>query len=106
MVSMRHARQLSSALLLVALLALTIEAPFAAVRIVWRFAVLSFDSSATQLLDELACEASPPSQAGREADLGTRLAVTRPGAVASLDAPSRLASAALSSGITRSPPTA
>lgn len=83
-----------------------VDAAEASLRIVLRFAVLSFDSPATQYFDELVCETSPPSQAGREADQSTRLG-PRPSGRLVLDALSdRPPGPALSSGITRSPPVA
>ena len=91
--------------LMVALMAITaVETCDASLRIFWRFAVLSFDNPATQLQDELACEASPTSQAGTEALQSARLAVLawRPLTVTS--ASLVFDPSALASGITRAPP--
>jgi hypothetical protein len=81
-----------------------IQAAEASVRIVFRFAVLSWDNPATQLFDELVCETSAPSRAGAEAGHGTRLAVRASSRLVSDSVAPHLASPALSSGITRAPP--
>jgi hypothetical protein len=82
----------------------TFEAPSASLRSVWRYVVLSFDSPATQMADELLGESSPTSRAGAEAAQSTRLAVQRGGSLVSLSRASRRADPALGSGITRAPP--
>jgi hypothetical protein len=95
------------AFLLVALLVLiAFEAPCAAMRILWRFAVLSYDDPATQVFDEMTCASSPPSRAGSEAGQSTHLGASSPGRPAPADVSPRLRSSALSFGVTRSPPNA
>jgi hypothetical protein len=74
-----RSRRLTCGVLLAPVILAALEAPEASVRIIWRFAGLSWDSPATQLFDEVICESSPPSQAGAEARQATRLAV-RPSA--------------------------
>jgi hypothetical protein len=94
-------------LLLTVLVALAaFEAAGASTRILWRFAVLSWDNPATQLFDEMVCASSPPSQAGADAGQVTRLAVRPASRLVADSAPACPDSHALSSGITRSPPTA
>ena len=94
-------------LLLVFLLGMgAIEAAEASIRIVVRFAVLSWDNPATQLFDELVCETSAPSQAGSEAGQCTRLAVQASSRLVFDSIAPHPASPALSSGITRAPPAA
>jgi hypothetical protein len=102
----RTCRLAIALLVVVALLVLTIDAPFAGLRIFWRYVVLSYDNPATQTLDEMACESSPPSQAGLDAGQSTRVAATSHGQLTVPDTPKRPGSPALSSGITRSPPAA
>ncbi len=100
----RPPRLLISLLVVVALVALTVvEAPSASLRILWRFAVLSFDHPSTQILDEVACESLAPSGARTEGQF-TRLVPS--GRFVPASEPSRLVSPGLSSGITRSPPAA
>ena len=82
-----------------------IQAAEASNRIVFRFVVLSWDNPATQVFDELVCETSAPSQAGSEAGQRTRLAVQVSSRLASDSVAPHPASPALSSGITRAPPT-
>src|SRR5262245_33227633 len=82
------------------------QAADASTRILWRFAVLSWDSPVTQVFDELLCESSPPSQAGAEAGQSTRLAVRASGRLPADSIAPHPESPALSSGITRSPPAA
>jgi hypothetical protein len=82
------------------------EAADASSRILLRFTVVSFDSPITQLFDELVCETSPTSQAGAEAGQANRLATGVSARLAVPSVPSHPESAALSSGITRSPPAA
>ena len=82
------------------------ESAEASFRILWRYAVLSWDNPATQAIDELACESSPPSRAGAEAGQSTRLAVRSSGRLDGDRAAPRPDRPALSSGITRSPPAA
>jgi hypothetical protein len=90
-------------LLAVALLALlAVEAPSASLRILWRFAVLSYDHPTTQVLDEMACAPSAASAVGAEARQFTRLLPC--GRFVPAGEPSRLVASALFSGITRSPP--
>jgi hypothetical protein len=94
-------------LLLAVLIALAaFEAAGASTRILWRFVVLSWDNPATQLLDEMVCESSPPSQAGADAGQVTGLAVRPAGRLVADSAPACPDSHAFSSGITRSPPVA
>jgi hypothetical protein len=96
-----------ASLLLVLVVGLgAIQAAEASVRIVFRFAVLSWDNPATQLFDELVCESSPPSQAGAEAGQSTRLGVGVPGRLLTDAIAPHPEIPALSSGITRSPPAA
>ena len=83
-----------------------IQAAEASIRIVFRFAVLSWDNPATQLFDELVCETSAPSQAGSEAGQCARLAVRASRRFVSDSVSSRPTSPPLSSGITRAPPAA
>jgi hypothetical protein len=83
-----------------------VQAAEASLRIVMRFAVLSWDSPATQVSDEMVCESSPPSQAGVEAGQGARLAVGASGRLAADPVAPHPSTPALSSGITRSPPAA
>jgi hypothetical protein len=98
-------RLLTVLIVLVALLALTVvDAPAASLRIFWRFAVLSFDSPATQAFDELACESSTSSGVATDTRHGTRLVPVA--CVVPVAGPTRLVSPALSSCITRSPPSA
>ena len=83
-----------------------IQAPEASIRIIFRFAVLSWDNPATQLFDELICESSPPSQAGAEAGQSTRLGVGVSSRLLVDSIAPHPEGPALSSGITRSPPAA
>ena len=99
----RH-RLLCLALVLLVGLA-TVEAADASIRCLFRFLVLSYDNPATQLFDELVCESSPPSQAGVEAGHGTRLAAQYSGHLVTDSVAPHPEHPALSSGITRSPPT-
>jgi hypothetical protein len=103
---MRSRGHLACSLLALLVAVGALQAAEASLRIVFRFAVLSWDNPATQLSDELICESSPPSQAGVEARQRTRLAVqaSRPLVVDPV-APHR-SRPALSSGITRAPPAA
>ena len=82
------------------------QAAEASTRILWRYMVLSWDNPATQIFDELVCESSPPSQAGTEAGQSTRLSVVASGRLPADSVAPHPETPALSSGITRSPPTA
>ena len=84
----------------------TLEAPGASLRSFWRYAVLSFDSPATQLADEALSESSPTSQAGADAVQYTRLVVRPGGRLVTGSSESLRADPALGSGITRAPPSA
>lgn len=98
------ARRLVGLLAVVALLTLTaVEAPGASLRILFRFAILSFDHPSTQALDEVACESWAPGGVETE-DRFSRLVPS--GRFVSASEPSRLVSSMLFSGITRSPPAA
>lgn len=100
-------RRLAAALLvLVVLLVASVETPLASLRIAWRFMVLSFDSPATQVMDDLVCESSPPSQAGAEAGHWTRLAALSSARIVPVAAPLRAVAPSLSSSGTRAPPVA
>jgi hypothetical protein len=101
----RLPRLLTGLITIVALLALTVvEAPDASLRILWRFAVLSFDHPSTQVLDEVACESSAPGEVGTEAREVTRPVLS--GRFTPASEPARPPSSVLFSGITRSPPAA
>jgi hypothetical protein len=94
-----------AATLAVALLALTTaEAPYASMRIFWRYAVLSFDNPATQLFDEMASASSGLT----DADAGAHTVGRLPLASRVVPGPASpvLRSPALSSCLTRSPPAA
>jgi hypothetical protein len=92
-------------LLLLALLALLlVQVPRASLNIVWRFAVLSFDNPATQVLDELACATTP--YADSTAEARESVAVAAPGRLVWLQEPRAGQRPALVAGITRSPPAA
>jgi len=94
-------------LVLVAVVALaTAGAPDAALRIFRRFVVLSWDSPATQLSDELAGGFSPPSDAGDEARQWSRLACRPTGRLALDAAPPVSAAPALGATGSRAPPAA
>ena len=96
-----------ASLLLVLVVGLgAVQAAEASIRIIFRFAVLSWDNPATQLFDELVCESSPPSQAGAEAGQSTRLGGGVPGRLLADPIAPHPGIPALSSGITRSPPAA
>jgi hypothetical protein len=99
-------RRPTCGVLLALLMLAALEAPEASVRVLWRFAVLSWDSPATQVFDEIVCESSPPSQAGAEAQRATRLGARPSARLAPDTAAPRPGSPAPSSGITRSPPAA
>jgi hypothetical protein len=94
-----------AATLAVAVLALTTaEAPGSSMRIFWRYALLSFDNPATQLLDEMASASSGVTDAGAGAQTIGRLPLASrlvPGPAAP-----PLQNPALSSRLTRSPPAA
>lgn len=60
--------------LLVLLALVQLESPRAALSILWRGAVLSFDNPATQALDELVSGASPVADPAAEARRSTRAA--------------------------------
>ncbi len=82
-------RRIACSLLAALMLLTAVEASGASVRIFRRFAVLSFDSGATQLADELACESSVTPRTG-ESDASTRLVARPSGRLAALvDAPPR-----------------
>jgi hypothetical protein len=53
-----------------------LAAPEAAVRVVWRSSVLSFDNPATQVLDELASQKAPRADPLLEADAALRTAAS------------------------------
>jgi len=94
------------ALLLLALLALLlVQVPQASLNIVWRFAVLSFDNPATQLLDELTCASAPYADSAAEARESARVVSAASRRLAPPQGPHAGQSPALSAGITRSPPT-
>jgi hypothetical protein len=98
-------RLLAILFIVVTLFALTVlQAPNASLRIFWRFAVLSFDNPSTQALDELASESSTSSGIATGAREFVRLVPTAR-LMPAVEA-SRPGGAALSSGITRSPPAA
>jgi hypothetical protein len=99
------ARRVLVSLALVLLTAVTAsEAAEASLRIVWRFAVLSFDYPATLAIDELVSVSSPTSDAGAEARRSTRLAVGTWRPLAPLATPVAFSGIARLSGITRAPP--
>jgi hypothetical protein len=98
--------RLACLLLVLLFLAGALQVADASMRILCRYTVLSWDNPATQHFDELICESSPPSQAGVEAGLSTRLAVRASRPPVADSTASRPPSPALSSGITRSPPAA
>ena len=80
------------------------EAPGASMRILWRYAVLSFDNPVTQIFDEMASTSSAPSDPDAAADHLTRLPLASrltPNAE-----PLGITNPALSSRFTRSPPVA
>ena len=100
-------RRLAAALLVLVVLPLaSLETPLASLRIAWRFMVLSFDSPATQVMDDLVCESSPPSQAGAEAGRWTRLAALASARIAPVSAPLSAGDPSFSSSGTRAPPAA
>jgi len=100
-------RRLAAALLvLVVLLLASLETPLASLRIAWRFMVLSFDSPVTQVMDDLVCESSPPSQAGADAGHWTRLAALVSAPIVPVSAPLRGGDPSRSSRSTRAPPAA
>ena len=100
----RGPNRLPCLLLVLLFLAGAIQVADASMRILDRYTVLSWDNPATQHFDELICESSPPSQAGAEAGRSTRLAVRVSGRLVTDSTAFRPDSPALSSGITRSPP--
>ena len=83
-----------------------VSAADASLRILWRYAVLSFDSPATQHADELACESSPTSEAGAEARQSTRLACRPAGRLGPAAVELYGAAPDLGAGVTRAPPSA
>ena len=99
----RH-RLLCLALVLLVGLA-TVEAADASIRCLFRFLVLSYDNPATQLFDELVCESWPPTPAGVGAGPRTPLAAPYSGPRVTDSVAPHPEHPALSSGITRSPPT-
>ena len=101
----RAARVVLGLLLAVAILTLTVlESPTASLRILWRFAVLSYDHPATQLLDEIASDSSTASGVGTQAQQITRLVPT--GRFVLTSEPGHAGAPVLCSGITRAPPAA
>jgi hypothetical protein len=99
-------RPLTCGLVLLVVLAAALETPVASVRIASRYLVLSFDSPTTQVLDDLVCESSPPSQAGAEAVHWTRLAARTSARFVVMAAPACASHDHFSSRLTRAPPTA
>jgi hypothetical protein len=100
----RWPRVAATVLFLALLTLVQISGPRASVNILWRFAVLSFDNPATQLLDELALEKTPFADA-----LGDVLAFARLATSSSHAAPlpctqGVVPSEVLSARISRSPP--
>ena len=93
-------------LLPVLLVVASFEMPMASLRIAWRFMVLSFDNPVTQVLDDLVCETSPPSEAGADARHWARLAARVSTRVVSVAAPLRAGGHVRSSSVTRAPPAA
>jgi len=81
-----------------------VAAPAASLSILWRYTVLSYDNPASQVFDEILAESKaiaspdPPTL-----DFGRRLVASRMVVHATIIV---VASPTLSSGITRSPPTA
>ncbi len=98
-----HSGRCIAGLLILALLALiVVETPTASLRILWRFAVLSFDHPSTQMLDEVACESSTADGSGTGPRRFTHGVAS--GRFMPPPDPTRLVSFTLFSGITRSPP--
>jgi hypothetical protein len=91
-------------LFLVLVVALQISSAQAALRVIWRAAVLSFDSPATQLLDEIAIAKPASTDALRDAFAISRLAATAPGRATLPQAPSLARVCAERRFIARSPP--
>jgi hypothetical protein len=94
----------AAGVILASLLLAAVEVSGATLRIIWRAAVLSWDSPATQLADELAGRFSPLSDAGADARQSTRLACRPTGQLTRHHAPPPAADPELGAGITRSPP--
>jgi hypothetical protein len=94
-------RLLIAACVLILFAAMVVEAPDASLRILWRFAALSFDNPSTQAFDELTSESASLSIEIGARDF-TRLIMSM--SLAPAGEPQRLVSPALCSGITRSPP--
>jgi len=65
-----------SVLLLTLLAIVIVAAPRAAVSVIWRTSVLSFDNPATQVLDELASQKAPHADPLLEADAALRTAAS------------------------------
>jgi hypothetical protein len=94
-----------TATLALALIAVTLaEAPGASMRILWRYAVLSFDNPATQMFDEMASASSEPTDPGAAAGTLARLPLAS--RLTPSPEPIGFGTAALSSRFTRSPPAA
>jgi hypothetical protein len=92
---------------LVALVALVqLEAPRASLSILWRGAVLSFDSPTTQALDELASGATPVADPARDARRSARAAAVTFSPLAVLVASVAAGTGCDPAGVTRAPPTA
>jgi hypothetical protein len=94
-------RFLIAACVLILFAAMVVEAPDASLRILWRFAALSFDNPSTQAFDELTSESASVSIEIQARDFTRLVALAR---LAPVCGPQRLVSPALCSGITRSPP--
>lgn len=92
---------------LVSLLAFVqLASSHAALNILWRYTVLSWDNPATQIQDELACGTAPCADLAGEARESVRAAHWSLGLLAPGRDAGRRANPALSAGITRSPPAA
>jgi hypothetical protein len=100
----RNGRVVAIAVAIVLCTVTAVAAPAASLNIFWRYTVLSFDNPATQLFDEVLAESKAISTPDAPTQHSGRLPVT--GRIARVVTTVVAASPALSSGITRSPPTA
>ncbi len=83
-----------------------LQSAHATLNILWRYTVVSWDNPATEIEDQLACETAPSLDLAAEVRERVRMARTTAGLLATNPDDGQHSSPALSSGITRSPPTA
>lgn len=106
MAPLRHSRRLTSAAFLALVVVWLGQASDARLWIVWRAAVVSWDSPATQLHDELASQSAVDLDAARHLREHVGAALGSLGVLAPAAGPARRDAVALGARLTRSPPVA